>query len=137
MSEDAIRKRKERQARKMAEQAQAKQLGLLEPEPQASSSLDQPKPDAPSTAIYNVVIASDSSQLKWYSPAPHSYDTIDAAKNAGIWDFPSTAQDRAKCGIYRDLWEQGYFMGTGIKFGGDYLVYPGTASSSHLKTCCM
>ena len=54
------------------------------------------------------------------------FATPTSAREAGIWDYPATADERAQCAVFRDLWEKGYSMGGGIKFGGDYLVYPGT-----------
>lgn len=31
----------------------------------------------------------------------------------------------ARIRVYKDLWMKGYFMGSGLKFGADFLVYPG------------
>lgn len=108
MSEEAIRKRQQREMSKIGK--------AVPPQPLA------PPPPAP----HNIFIPASSSSLAWYAPQGHEYDSIAAAKAAGIWSYPSTPQERAKCGVFRSLWEQGYFMGSGIKFGGDYLVYPGT-----------
>lgn len=30
-----------------------------------------------------------------------------------------------KCAVYADLWEKGYYITPGLKFGGDFLVYSG------------
>lgn len=113
MSEEAIQKRKERQLRRAAEQKSEK-----------------PVESAPSVT-YNVLIPTTSTSFDWYSTDTASYNSIESAKAAGIWDFPSTGQDRARCGVYRDLWEQGYFIGHGIKFGAEYLVYPGDPLRYH------
>lgn len=32
---------------------------------------------------------------------------------------------KARIEVFRDLWKNGYFMGSGLKFGADFLVYPG------------
>jgi tRNA-splicing endonuclease subunit Sen34 len=123
MSEDAIRKRKEREAKRAATAA-AKAL--------SEDSVHTPPPPPPPTtstetsgSVYNILIPATSSDMSWYSADSHSYSTLDEAREAGIWDYPSNLHERAKCGIFRSLWEQGYFMGRGITFGGDYLVYPG------------
>ena len=39
--------------------------------------------------------------------------------------------------IYKDLWEKGYYVANGAKFGGDYLVYPGNVMSSNLVMFCI
>ena len=82
----------------------------------------------PTSAVYTVTVpASSPAALPWYSPdAACTYTTIEAARAAGVWSYPRTPFERAKCAVYRDLWEKGHYMGGGIKFGGDFLVYPGT-----------
>ena len=92
-----------------------------------------PSPNAPATSTltsnlpYTISISASSSSLEWYSPnqALATHTTLSSAREAGVWTFPSTLAERARCGVFKDLWEQGYFMGGGIKFGGEYLVYPG------------
>lgn len=140
MSEKAILKRKEREERK----ARGK-LGSFEPDQniatpfapesipgtvESSRTTPSHTSDATvarnSTTPYTVHVPGASSPFEWYSPSAHSFTTLAAARNAGIWDYPATPAQRARCAVFRDLWEQGYFMGGGIKFGGEYLVYPGT-----------
>lgn len=114
MSEEAIQKRRERQ--------------LKRAEKQNKDSLDSAEVPAVATTSsisYNVLIPTSSTSFQWYTPDACSYSTIESAKVAGIWNYPSDLQERARCGVFRDLWEQGYFIGGGIKFGAEYLVYPG------------
>lgn len=148
MSEKAILKRKEREERK----ARGK-VNLLESTqgisnegpsaPLTTESVPDPAVSHPessrttishrsdvtvprnSTTPYTVHVPGASSSFEWYAPSKHSFTTLAAARNAGIWDYPETPTQRARCGVFRDLWGKGYFMGGGIKFGGDYLVYPG------------
>lgn len=150
MSEDAIRKRAEREERKRKEReaaAAAEGENLSQPAPSyAPPSAPQPsnselKADIP----YTIVVPASSREFEWYAPGESStddnaaqpaypnfvYTSISSARAAGIWDYPSTAFERARCGVFHDLWTQGYFMGGGIKFGGEYLVYPGTFYSSN------
>ena len=139
MSEEAIRKRKEREEKRAAA-ARAKALAeggedVFTPAPTelndtpASAPLSEGKPsDATSSAnaTWTITIpASSAAELSWYSSEGSTYTTIEDAKAAGIWSYPSNSFERAKCAVFRDLWEKGHYMGGGIRFGADFLVYPG------------
>ncbi|XP_022322892.2 tRNA-splicing endonuclease subunit Sen34-like [Crassostrea virginica] len=50
---------------------------------------------------------------------------------AADWHFPHSKQDHLRYLVYKDLWDQGYFLSNGSKFGGDFLVYPGDPSRYH------
>ena len=98
-------------------------------------------------AIYTISVPTTSDTLAWYdsnlassndgdddddddpndNPERRSctYETLYAARVAHVWSYPSNAEERARCEVFRDLWEKGYYMGGGGKFGGDWLVYPG------------
>ncbi|KAI0637364.1 tRNA-intron endonuclease catalytic domain-like protein [Trametes polyzona] len=136
-SDEAILKRKEREAKRAAA-ARAKAIveGVpIEDIPELSSTptIDA-RPSTPSKApppSFNVTIAASSSELEWYGPDAHSYSTLESARAAGIWAYPTTPFERAKCRVFQDLWEKGNFMGGGIKFGGDFLVYPGDPLRYH------
>ncbi|KAK0459557.1 uncharacterized protein EV420DRAFT_273625 [Desarmillaria tabescens] len=117
MSEEAIRKRREREQKKS--------------KPVEEETEPIPKEPILGHPAHNIIIPASSLSTKWYSPDACTYASIDSAKAAGIWDYPSNLHERAKCGVFRSLWEQGYFMGGGIKFGGDYLVYPGDPMRYH------
>ena len=95
----------------------------------ASAPLSEGKPsDATSSAnaTWTITIpASSAAELSWYSSEGSTYTTIEDAKAAGIWSYPSNSFERAKCAVFRDLWEKGHYMGGGIRFGADFLVYPG------------
>lgn len=132
MSENALLKRQEREAKRAAAVA-AKQTAdgdtlympskPVEPEPRPSTPSAAP---TPSTLAYTITIPGSSSTFSWFTPNPNAYNTIATAQAAGIWTYPSTLAERAKCAVFQDLWEKDNFMGGGIKFGGDFLVYPGT-----------
>ncbi|KAK7014996.1 tRNA-splicing endonuclease subunit Sen34 [Favolaschia claudopus] len=128
MSEEAIRKRKEREAKKKAAAAAAAaaQLEILLSVP----SKDPASATSADTQV-TVIIPASSRSFDWYNDSASIYRTIDSAKAAEIWEYPSTLHERAKCGVFRGLWEQGMYMGGGIKFGGDYLVYPGDPLRYH------
>lgn len=93
----------------------------------SANSRDMSNPEA--EIPYVVTISAESSNLTdkkpWYTDHEFIYTSTSEAKAAGLWSFPSTELETAKCHVFRDLWERGYFMGGGVKFGGDFLVYPG------------
>ena len=33
-----------------------------------------------------------------------------------------------RCRVFKDLWTKGYYLTAGLKYGGDYLVYPGNSA---------
>jgi tRNA-splicing endonuclease subunit Sen34 len=105
MSEAALQKHREREEKRKA----------------------KPTPNVPSSDkhAYNISIPASSESLEWYKAVENVYTTIAAAKKAGIWNYPATLHERALCGVFKSLWEQGFNMGGGVKFGGDFLVYPG------------
>lgn len=141
MSDEAILKRKERE-----EKRARGNVNSLEPNESLSTPVTTeriPEPTESSritrshrsdviavrhpTTPYTAHVPGSSSTFEWYAPLTHSFTTVEAARGAGLWDYPETPNQRARCAVFRDLWEQGYFMGSGIKFGGEYLVYPGTS----------
>ncbi|KAI9599050.1 hypothetical protein BDF19DRAFT_113860 [Syncephalis fuscata] len=67
------------------------------------------------------------------------YDTWIDAQKAGVWRFPSTVLEWRSFQVYRDLWRQGWWLGSGLKFGGQYLVYadnPRHCHSTFVATVC-
>jgi len=137
-SEEALQKRRAREEKRLAQAAKAAAIAetpaSLVPRSNLASHDASAEPShclATTSMSHTIVIPAASSSLEWYSPDAHVYTTIETAKAAGVWDYPSTLQERARCGVFRDLWGQGYFMGGGIKFGGDYLVYPGDPLRYH------
>ena len=36
---------------------------------------------------------------------------------------PATVTDKLRYAVFRDLWLKGYYLTSGLKYGGDYLVY--------------
>lgn len=125
------------------------EISLFTPDQPSSSicSGTEGAPASPSSSIvkpHSVTVPTTSSVLPWYptsakpsafaaaSPITasllqhqHEYETLEAARQAGLWTYPSTQEERARCAVFRDLHEKGYWMGGGLKFGGDWLVYPG------------
>lgn len=80
-------------------------------------------PGAKETASYVFRIPAKSEEFSWYQE--RIYYTLQEARDAGLWSYPSNQEERAKCAVFADLWRKGYYMGNGLRFGGDWLVYPG------------
>ncbi|EPQ58091.1 tRNA-intron endonuclease catalytic domain-like protein [Gloeophyllum trabeum ATCC 11539] len=138
MTEAAIQKRKEREEKRARAKAQAESSLLPQDTPiELTPTLPPPRPSTPSTSTpspsftYTLPIPASSSGYAWYDPGHDTYTTIAAAQSAGVWAYPATLYERARCAVFRDLWERGYFLGVGIKFGGDFLVYPGDPLRYH------
>ncbi|XP_015180915.1 PREDICTED: tRNA-splicing endonuclease subunit Sen34 [Polistes dominula] len=47
------------------------------------------------------------------------------------WKYPNTPQEKLRYETFKDLWERGYYITTGEKFGGDFLLYPGDPIMFH------
>ncbi|KAI9456276.1 tRNA-intron endonuclease catalytic domain-like protein [Lactarius psammicola] len=140
----AQKKRAERDARRRRQLAEAAEdagpivviegAPALTPRPPSSATTDAPSSQPPtnnSAAVYTVSVPTTSDAFAWYAPATHTYETLDAAREAGVWTYPATEAERARCEVFRDLWEKGYYLGGGGKFGGDWLVYPGDPLRYH------
>ncbi|XP_033727820.1 tRNA-splicing endonuclease subunit Sen34-like isoform X2 [Pecten maximus] len=63
----------------------------------------------------------------------------DSVGTIATWNFPSTVMEKTRCHVFQDLWEKGYFLTSGAKFGGDFLVYPGDPGKfhSHYVAICL
>ncbi|KAJ1730183.1 tRNA-splicing endonuclease subunit [Coemansia biformis] len=60
---------------------------------------------------------------------------IEIAGDRFAW--PETDRERLRFDLYKDLHSRGFYITRGIKFGGDYLLYPGEPlrhHSSHVVT---
>ncbi|CAO3595118.1 unnamed protein product [Absidia cylindrospora] len=51
--------------------------------------------------------------------------------NEPHWDYPKTRQEWLRYTVYCYFHQQGYFLTSGEKFGGDYLAYPGDPMRYH------
>lgn len=47
------------------------------------------------------------------------------------WNYPSNEEEMIKCAIFKDIWEKGFFLTNGFKFGCDYLVYKNDPLKTH------
>ncbi|KAF0479757.1 tRNA-intron endonuclease catalytic domain-like protein [Gigaspora margarita] len=78
-----------------------------------------------------ITIKTSSNSFEWYNDKNYCFDSLEVARLAGLWTWPSTPKEKYKFNIYCDLWNRGYFITNGIKFGGDYLLYPGDPLRYH------
>lgn len=53
------------------------------------------------------------------------HDKLDLSKASLDWPYAGQAKHELRFKVFRDLWQRGFYLTTGSKFGGDYLVYPG------------
>ncbi|KAI8910630.1 hypothetical protein DFJ77DRAFT_102344 [Powellomyces hirtus] len=92
----------------------------------ASPVKDRPLPRIP------ISIPCSSSQLPWYNDASeHLRLDHSQATASGLWRYPSTEQETLQYKVYCALWAKGYYITSGSKFGGDYLLYPGDILRYH------
>lgn len=78
---------------------------------------------------YSITIHPSSIDSPWYDPTAFSFSDLESAKAAGLWNYPTTPLQAARCLVFEDLWRKGHYMGGGLRFGGDFLIYPGASFS--------
>lgn len=59
------------------------------------------------------------------------YPWIDKDIKTVEWKYPSNYKQQLRYKTYKNLWEKGYYVSSGEKFGGDFLVYPGDPIMFH------
>lgn len=126
-SDDAVRKRAEREEKRRQKAALAAAAtegeSLLSAPPEPTPT---PSTAPPAESVITITIPTTATTHEWYNPpASTIFDTIESAQDEGFWLFPRSEMEQSRCAIFRDLWEKGHFMGGGTKFGAEYLVYPG------------
>jgi tRNA-splicing endonuclease subunit Sen34 len=75
---------------------------------------------APVLRPYTIKIEG-ASQRAWYSPEKYP---LEPSLLLGTPDASTNSRRR----VFEDLWKRSYFLGGGLRFGGDYLVYPGKSA---------
>ncbi|KAJ3038327.1 tRNA-splicing endonuclease subunit, partial [Rhizophlyctis rosea] len=122
---------------------------LLSPESAADETTthkyarDTPQP-APAPALLPtqiplpVATPTSSNSLPWFDeesgrvpPSGKGMTTLEDAKQSGLWTWPETEAEKLRYRVFRGLWEKGYYISSGSKFGGDYLLYPGDPLRYH------
>ena len=138
------------QRRLVEAKLQAEEAGALERRRARQAAKDSPSHDGVSAKDalkrmpYVHYTQGESASIPGYVPctqamlsdAPtgaqvNAYTTLGEAMQAGVWTYPRTLEQRARCAVFEDLHEQGYFLSTGLRFGGDFVVYPGDPLRYH------
>lgn len=94
--------------------------------PEAAGAPHSSSSKSVSSIPYTINIRLSSTGVPWYDPSSSTYDDLDAARGADVWTYPSTPLQVSRCKVFEDLWKKGHYMGGGLRFGGDFLIYPGS-----------
>ncbi|XP_072463582.1 tRNA-splicing endonuclease subunit Sen34 isoform X2 [Notamacropus eugenii] len=90
-----------------------------------------PQPPFPETAML-VQLPTARPRVAWARPLDWHHPSPD-------WPHAGNPAHELRYRVYKDLWERGYFLTSGGKFGGDFLVYPGDPLRFHahfVAQCC-
>ncbi|KAI8610994.1 hypothetical protein BC830DRAFT_1143198 [Chytriomyces sp. MP71] len=97
-------------------------------------------PDLQQSPLVAVSTASDT--LPWYNPTPVLMTTTRPSEDDILQMLGVPAHENSttlsKCKIFVNLWERGYYLTSAIKYGGDFLLYPGDPllhHASHVVVC--
>ncbi|KAI8839785.1 hypothetical protein BJ741DRAFT_662682 [Chytriomyces cf. hyalinus JEL632] len=87
-----------------------------------------------------VATLTESAELAWFNPSSSSasnegnhFDVGAALVARFLAGEPLTHEQHAfeKFKVFENLWERGYFLTSAVKFGGDFLLYPGDPLLHH------
>ncbi|XP_061444082.1 tRNA-splicing endonuclease subunit Sen34 isoform X2 [Rhineura floridana] len=62
---------------------------------------------------------------------PGAEEEVDWQVQSQDWPYAGQSDHEIRYSIFRNLWERGYYVTSGSKFGGDFLVYPGDPMRFH------
>ncbi|XP_044134003.1 tRNA-splicing endonuclease subunit Sen34 [Bufo gargarizans] len=62
---------------------------------------------------------------------PGNEEEVDVQQVSSEWPYTGQKNHEARYKVFRDLWQKGYHLTNGGKFGGDFLVYPGDPMRFH------
>jgi len=151
-SAEVRRKREERRRGKQKQKEEEEDVAasatpLIQRQIDAQTPAEQtdPSPNDPSTAPppctkqisagqpYFTTVPSTPLAHPWFSPstASSTYHSLSSALASRVWTYPTTLLERARCASFRAIWEQGMYSGHGVRFGGEFLVYPGDPLRYH------
>ncbi|PLW53296.1 hypothetical protein PCANC_06190 [Puccinia coronata f. sp. avenae] len=108
------------------------QEGMLPPD-----NVDDSKSTNNTSQVAYFVPVHLQSQPPAHSPeGSNVYHNLEAARQRGLWTYPDDKYQKARCAVFSALWRQGMFLGIGLKFGCDFLVYPGDSLRFHSHFAC-
>ncbi|KAI9091241.1 hypothetical protein DFS34DRAFT_327682 [Phlyctochytrium arcticum] len=67
-----------------------------------------------------ITLPMSSSTLPWYAPS-----VIPSSSTLHPSTRPTTSHQKLRIAVFRSLWQKGYYLSSGSKFGGDWIAYPG------------
>ncbi|XP_053546653.1 tRNA-splicing endonuclease subunit Sen34 isoform X2 [Bombina bombina] len=70
-------------------------------------------------------------QISTARTTPGKVEEVDLNLASTEWPYAGQETHELHYKVFRDLWQRGYFLTSGSKFGGDYLVYPGDPMRFH------
>ena len=82
---------------------------------QTSQSSPPPPPASPRTSLLSPPLS---------PPPPPRFAPV-------VWRHPTSGKERLKYATFKHFWSLGYFLTNGVKFGGDFLAYPGDPTRFH------
>ncbi|XP_077313563.1 tRNA-splicing endonuclease subunit Sen34-like isoform X2 [Lithobates pipiens] len=108
-----------------------KRRGEQEEEPMESSSLG---PIKELQNLENTFLFPEEAMMVQIPTARtnvQSIEEVDLCKASLDWPYPGQTKHELRFKVLRDLWQKGYYLTSGSKFGGDFLVYPGDPMRFH------
>jgi tRNA-splicing endonuclease subunit Sen34 len=85
----------------------------------ATSDLDGPTTESSVKPLPIVRIPTSNNNIPWM------------VTNLVTWSFPATRVEKQRAIVFANLWKRGYYISSGSKFGGDYLLYSGDPLRFH------
>ncbi|XP_056398055.1 tRNA-splicing endonuclease subunit Sen34 isoform X2 [Hyla sarda] len=58
-------------------------------------------------------------------------EMVDIQEASSEWPYTGQKKHEDRYKVFRDLWQKGYYLTSGGKFGGDFLAYPGDPMRFH------
>ncbi|KAJ6653296.1 hypothetical protein lerEdw1_009385 [Lerista edwardsae] len=90
-------------------------------------------PSKPADSNSDIVFPRESMmiQLATERKRPGQAEVVDWRVPSPDWPYAGQQDHETRYCIFKSLWEQGYYVTSGGKFGGDFLVYPGDPMRFH------
>eukprot|EP00079_Xenopus_tropicalis_P010299 XP_002935038.2 PREDICTED: tRNA-splicing endonuclease subunit Sen34 [Xenopus tropicalis] len=64
-------------------------------------------------------------------PSCGDTEEVDMCQASVHWPYAGQKEHEVRYKVFKSLWQKGYFLTSGSKFGGDFLVYPGDPMRFH------
>ncbi|XP_035698913.1 tRNA-splicing endonuclease subunit Sen34-like [Branchiostoma floridae] len=123
--------------KKLAQKAKEESSSSVSTSDVSSSTCDQPEDEEPSLSVEEMKeLEAKLEETTGYNEQAFLVQILteqvsEETQDAIPWKYPNTDKETLRCNVFQDLWEKGYFLTSGGKFGGDFLVYPGDPFRYH------